>query len=344
MIEALLFAAVGFFIAALLALALMSLLWQRAVRLTRENIEASAPTTLREMTAIRDALRAEQAVALCRMEQGLERLRSELTAKTIGYRNAQEELRLARLEATANHDRIRELEEDVAARQARIGVLEENLAKTTQALKDATRAMRETEAELRELEKALDSSENLADSRKVEIAALKTRLNSKDNEIADLQAEIARLRQARQAQGAAATGPADTEDAAASAGSADTATLEAANDRIAELQTRLAQTAAQSARREQQFMELEARLKAYEQSNSAASRAEVNEETAAYLKEKLAQYAAELARFTASVEGPDGRINALIANGQNDTTGSGLDTPLTLADRIRLIAGKTARH
>jgi hypothetical protein len=89
MIEAILYAAIGFFVAALLGLFLMSLLWQRAVRLTTARVEASAPTTLREMTAIRDALRAENAISLCRMEQGLEKLRTDLTVKTIGYRGAQ---------------------------------------------------------------------------------------------------------------------------------------------------------------------------------------------------------------------------------------------------------------
>lgn len=335
MIEALLYAAVGFFVAALLALAIMSMLWQRAVRLTHARIEASAPTTLREMTAIRDALRAENAVSLCRMEQGLDRLRTDLTAKTIGFRKAQEALRIARLEAAAAAERHRELEADIAARQSRINVLEDNLTKTTQALKDASRAMRETEAELRALESALNSSESLADSRKVEVAALKTRISSLEGQLDDWR------EQASTARSRIASNEAARAKAEASL-DADANELRKAYAKLEDLQGRLANAAAQAARREQQMADMEARLMAYEKSNTMGNPSAMNEETSAYLKDKLAQYVAELASFTSSVEGQDGRISQLIA--QNENAGQAGDAPLTLADRIRLIAGKTQRH
>lgn len=336
MIEALLFASLGFFAAAIIALALMNMLWQRAVRLTQERIEASAPTTLREMTAIRDALRAEHAVALCRMEQGLNRLRGELTSKTIGYRNAQEALRLAQLEAAATEERIRELGDEIAARQSRINVLEDNLTRTTQALKDASRAMRETEGELRTLEKALNDSESLADSRKVEVAALKTRVSNLQNEIEDLRKALASDKQAL-----VETESDRTKKAARV--EADSDEMERTYAKLADVQSRLALAAAQSARREQQLLELEERLKAYEAGGKPASGIAIDDETSVYLKEKLAQYAAELAHFAASVEGRDGKINALIAAEEAESNAS-VNAPLTLADRIRLIAGKTARH
>ena len=324
MVEALLYATAGFFVAALLALFLMSLLWQRAVRLTTARIEASAPTTLREMTAIRDALRAENAIALCRMEQGLDKLRTDLTAKTISFKETQEAMRLLQLELQDASDKIRELEAVRDTKQERIAVLEGNLTRTTQALKDASRTMKETEEELRTLEARLNETETLADSRKVEIAALKARAETQVSEIAALKAETQK-----------------TDGSAINAANwdADAEELKTTYAKLEELQTRLATSAAQAARRESQIAELEARLKAYEEGKS------VEDATADMLKERLANYAAELASFAATVEGPNGKLSALIAQSEGQEAGqSGITTQISLAERIRLIAGKTATH
>ena len=320
MIEAILYAAIGFFVAALLGLFLMSLLWQRAVRLTTARVEASAPTTLREMTAIRDALRAENAISLCRMEQGLEKLRTDLTVKTIGYRGAQEDLRLIKLELDNAQVTIRELEQLAAHRQQRITVLEDNLSRTTQALKDASRAMRETESDLRALEQRLSHAESLADTRKVEIAALKARAENQQSTIQAL--ETGELK--TPALGANRPYDADAEE------------MEKTYAKLEELQSRLATAAAQAARREQQMGELEARLAAYEEGKS------VEDASANYLRDKLATYAAELAGFAANVEGPNGKLSAMIAQQNADEAGAG--GGVSLAERIRLIAGKTSQH
>ncbi|WP_094463759.1 hypothetical protein [Pannonibacter phragmitetus] len=69
----------GFLAASLLGLAVLSAVWKRAVRLTREAVLATTPTSYREIMAARDTLRAEHAVELRRLERELSRLKEEST-------------------------------------------------------------------------------------------------------------------------------------------------------------------------------------------------------------------------------------------------------------------------
>lgn len=79
MIEAAMYGLLGFLAASLLGLAVLSAVWKRAVRLTREAVLATTPTSYRETMAARDSLRAEHAVELRRLERELGRLKEETT-------------------------------------------------------------------------------------------------------------------------------------------------------------------------------------------------------------------------------------------------------------------------
>jgi chromosome segregation ATPase len=78
-IEAAMYGLLGFLAASLLGLAVLSAVWKRAVRLTREAVLATTPTSYRETMAARDSLRAEHAVELRRLERELARLKDETT-------------------------------------------------------------------------------------------------------------------------------------------------------------------------------------------------------------------------------------------------------------------------
>ncbi len=69
----------GFLAASLLGLAVLSAVWKRAVRLTREAVLATTPTSYREIMAARDTLRAEHAVELRRLGRELSKLKEENT-------------------------------------------------------------------------------------------------------------------------------------------------------------------------------------------------------------------------------------------------------------------------
>ncbi len=69
----------GFLSASILALILLSVIHDRAVRLTHRRIEASLPKSLLEMQIEKDLQRAECAMSVRRLERSIERLRFEAT-------------------------------------------------------------------------------------------------------------------------------------------------------------------------------------------------------------------------------------------------------------------------
>ncbi len=78
MVEALMYAAIGFLIAVLIGLAAIPLVHNRAVRLTMRDLEGGLPISMGELQAEKDALRAEFAMAVRRLELTNEQLRNRL--------------------------------------------------------------------------------------------------------------------------------------------------------------------------------------------------------------------------------------------------------------------------
>lgn len=72
MIEAAMFIALGFFTAGLIGLALTPAIYRRAVRLTKEAMNAVNPASYAEVRAAQDHERAQHAIALRRVERELE--------------------------------------------------------------------------------------------------------------------------------------------------------------------------------------------------------------------------------------------------------------------------------
>ena len=79
MIEAVMFFALGFLGASLLALALLSAVWHRAVRRTTKRIEGATPVSMVEIQADKDQLRAEFAMSTRRLENSVEQLKLKTT-------------------------------------------------------------------------------------------------------------------------------------------------------------------------------------------------------------------------------------------------------------------------
>lgn len=80
LIENLMFAALGFLCASILALLIMPSVWRRAVRLTKRRIAAATPVTLTEFKAEKDQLRAKYALDMRKLELQLDDLRNKRAA------------------------------------------------------------------------------------------------------------------------------------------------------------------------------------------------------------------------------------------------------------------------
>jgi len=83
MIEPIMYFVIGFLLAALIALAVIPLVHNRAVRLTVRRLEAALPQSMLEVTAEKDQLRAEFAMSTRRLEVKVEELNNRLASQLV---------------------------------------------------------------------------------------------------------------------------------------------------------------------------------------------------------------------------------------------------------------------
>jgi chromosome segregation ATPase len=141
----------GFLAATLLGLLFLPAVHNRAVRLTMRRLEASTPTSLAEIRADKDQLRAEFAVSTRRLEMKIEKLKAQTTAQ------------LTELGKKAGS--INQLKKDLAEKGAmnimlaartkplrdQLRAAEEELQRKSNALVEAGRQLAENQAELAKL-------------------------------------------------------------------------------------------------------------------------------------------------------------------------------------------------
>jgi DNA polymerase III delta prime subunit len=144
----------GACLAGLVALAILPAIWRRAVRLTRQAVEATSPMTHTDVRAEISSLRASHALEQRRLESGLERLQAETASNRIARDRAESaanDLRKEMLsrdqalaEAAAREDGLRreiqEREEAVAMARARQRELERSLKRMMASAGDSAAA------------------------------------------------------------------------------------------------------------------------------------------------------------------------------------------------------------
>jgi len=128
MIEQIMFFVLGLLTAGLMLIALLPALWRRAVRLTRQALEATLPLSPGEIAAEKDQIRAAHAVEIRRIETERERTEAALQAErsTAGARLILIQQHEATIVETKNTISAREA--TIAARDATIPALEATIA------------------------------------------------------------------------------------------------------------------------------------------------------------------------------------------------------------------------
>jgi chromosome segregation ATPase len=176
MIESAMYFSMGFFLASLGALAFVSLVHGRAVRLTTRRLEAKIPSSMEEILADKDLLRAEFATSTRRLETSIEQLRAESASQLA--------------ELGRKSDAVNRIKIELHALRDKVGPTEEEFAVKTDAVRAAERAMSAKELQLANVMEELNERSTLADAQKIEINALKTesealkeRLDEASNEL-----------------------------------------------------------------------------------------------------------------------------------------------------------------
>ena len=183
--------ALGFLVAALIALGLLPAVSRRAERLARRRAELLLPASLAEIAAERDGLRAEAAVEIRRAELRAEaamRTRDEDQAE-LGRRAAA----LSRLEddVGVKARTIAQLETNLAATRETLAATRETLARTGAALEETRQRLAERDAAHAALEAGHRDLAGLAEERRMTIAALETTVMGLRSEIDDLRDALA---------------------------------------------------------------------------------------------------------------------------------------------------------
>jgi len=186
LLQTVLIFAFGFLAAALLALMAAPAVWRRAVYLTRKRIEAALPLSLNELNAEKDAMRAEHAMAMRRMELRLKDTRDHDTSEKVLVESQGE--------------RIKSLESNVANTAARNAELERQHAEITGKLHERITELSEmsvllestrTELDIRSSE--LKAATRLREDRAAQLKEVSAQLQSMRDDLGDRERQIENL-------------------------------------------------------------------------------------------------------------------------------------------------------
>ncbi len=190
MIEPIMYFGIGFLAAALFGLLFVPLVHSRAVRLTMRRLEAATPVSIAEIRADKDQLRAEFAMSTRRLEMSVEQMKTKTTAqlaelgkKTDAINQLKKELAEKTIAITALETRERNLRDQLRA-------IEEEFALKSSSLREAEGALADKEAELAKLVAELGERSILADSQRIELASVRTQIETMKVSVADYELAV----------------------------------------------------------------------------------------------------------------------------------------------------------
>ncbi len=196
MVEPIMFAGIGFLVAALLVLGFIPLVHGRAVRLTTRRLEALTPISLAEIQAEKDQLRAEFAMSTRRLEMSVEQLKAKCTSQLAEIGKKSDAIGRLKLELGEKTAQLFALEAKERQLNEQIQSAEPELASRSKALEQTQRALAERQAELAQLTSKYHEGSVSSESQRVELVALRAQAEALKGQIESYEEE-AKLLQAR---------------------------------------------------------------------------------------------------------------------------------------------------
>ncbi len=186
MIEQAIYFALGFIVAALLALAILPAFWRRAYRLTRRDLEAQLPFSPRDIAAERDQLRAKFAVERRQLELAVEEARADRQREMGIVGNKINLIAEREAELDVRAEQLSKLSDELATLRDRLG-------STSETLRDTAARLGSAESELNALSGRYSTLENekralaaLVDEQKFSLSSLGTNMEAQTARIAQL--------------------------------------------------------------------------------------------------------------------------------------------------------------
>jgi len=177
----LMYAGIGFLLAALIALTIVPAIHRRAERLTKRHLKENVPLSVQELQVAKDQLRAEHAVATRDITRGMEKLHEKTARQSAALgRRTQEvhRLKIALDEKTAALAQIEERaidgDHDLHAELA-AARFEANAGRL--ALREAEQAIMALQSDIAELTAAVEARSRLIDRQQHDIMALTAQID-----------------------------------------------------------------------------------------------------------------------------------------------------------------------
>ena len=191
MIEPIMYLAIGFLVSMLFGLMIVPLVHNRAVRLTTKRLEAATPLSMAEIQADKDQLRAEFAMSARRLEMSVDQLKNKTTSQLAELGKKSDSINRLKLELGEKTATIFSLETREKAVKEQLRATEEEFAAKTESLRQAEHALTDKQGELAKINHELSDRSMMAESRQVELVAVRAQIDELKNRVGDAEKEFA---------------------------------------------------------------------------------------------------------------------------------------------------------
>ncbi|CAN5265767.1 hypothetical protein BH10PSE10_BH10PSE10_24480 [soil metagenome] len=195
MVEPIMYLAIGFLVSSLFGLMIMPLVHNRAVRLTTKRLEAATPLSMAEIQADKDQLRAEFAMSARRLEMSVEQLKNKTSSQLAELGKKSDAINRLKIELGEKNAAIFSLEAREKAMKDQLRATEEEFSAKTQSLRAAEQQLADKQAELAKLNSNLSQSAMTAESRQVELVAVRSQIELLQSRVNDAEKEVATSQQ-----------------------------------------------------------------------------------------------------------------------------------------------------
>jgi chromosome segregation ATPase len=191
MVEPIMYLAIGFLVSMLFGLMIVPLVHNRAVRLTTRRMEAATPLSMAEIQADKDQLRAEFAMSARRLEMSVDQLKSKTTSQLAELGKKSDAINRMKIELGEKNAAIFAFEAREKAVKEQLRATEEEFVARTEALRGAEQALTDKQSELARINTQLSDRSMMADSRQVELVAVRAQIDDLKNRVGDAEKEFA---------------------------------------------------------------------------------------------------------------------------------------------------------
>jgi chromosome segregation ATPase len=175
----------------LFGLMIVPLVHNRAVRLTTRRMEAATPLSMAEIQADKDQLRAEFAMSARRLEMSVDQLKHKTTSQLAELGKKSDAINRMKIELGEKNAAIFAFEAREKAVKEQLRATEEEFAAKTVALRGAEQALTDKQSELARINTQLSDRSMMADTRQVELVAVRAQIDALKNRVGDAEKEFA---------------------------------------------------------------------------------------------------------------------------------------------------------